>query len=98
MSGLAGIGDLVVTCLSRHSRNRFVGEEIGRGRSLDDVISSMNMVAEGVHSSRAVYELSRSAGVEMPITKAVYEMLFDAKPVQQAILELMTRDPKQERD
>ncbi len=98
ISGLAGIGDLVVTCLSRHSRNRSVGEEIGRGRSLDDVISSMIMVAEGVHTSRAVYELSRTAGVEMPITKAVYEMLFDAKHVQQAILELMTRDPKQERD
>ena len=98
LSGLAGIGDLVVTCLSRHSRNRYVGEEIGRGRSLDEVISSMNMVAEGVHSSRSVYELSRAVGVEMPITKAVYEMLFEAKPVPQAILDLMTRDPKQERD
>jgi glycerol-3-phosphate dehydrogenase (NAD(P)+) len=98
ISGLAGIGDLVVTCLSRHSRNRYVGEEIGRGRSLDEVISQMNMVAEGVHSSRSVYELSRSVGVEMPITRAVYEMLFEHKPVQQAILDLMTRDPKQERD
>lgn len=98
ISGLAGIGDLVVTCLSRHSRNRYVGEEIGRGRSLDEVISQMNMIAEGVHSSRSVYELSRSVGVEMPITRAVHEMLFQQKPVQQAILDLMTRDPKQERD
>jgi len=98
ISGLSGIGDLVVTCLSRHSRNRFVGEEIGRGRSLDEIISSMNMIAEGVHSSKAVYELSNFVGVEMPITKAVYEMLFEAKPAQQAILELMNRDPKQERD
>ena len=98
ISGLAGIGDLVVTCLSRHSRNRYVGEEIGRGRSLEEVISQMNMIAEGVHSSRSVYELSRSVGVEMPITRAVYEMLFEQKPVQQAILDLMTRDPKQERD
>ncbi len=98
ISGLAGIGDLVVTCLSRHSRNRYVGEEIGRGRSLDEVISQMNMIAEGVHSSRSVYDLSRSVGVEMPITRAVYEMLFQQKPVQQAILDLMTRDPKQERD
>ncbi len=98
ISGLAGIGDLVVTCLSRHSRNRYVGEEIGRGRSLDEVISQMNMIAEGVHSSRSVYELSCSVGVEMPITRAVYEMLFKQKPVQQAILDLMTRDPKQERD
>lgn len=98
ISGLSGIGDLVVTCLSRHSRNRYVGEEIGRGRSLDEVISQMNMVAEGVLTSRAVFQLSRAAGVEMPITQAVYEMLFEAKPVQQAILDLMTRDPKQERD
>jgi len=98
ISGLSGIGDLVVTCLSRHSRNRYVGEEIGRGRSLDDVISQMNMVAEGVLSSKAVYELSRAVGVEMPITQTVYEMLFEGKPVQQAILDLMTRDPKQERD
>jgi glycerol-3-phosphate dehydrogenase (NAD(P)+) len=97
ISGLSGIGDLVVTCLSRHSRNRYVGEEIGRGRSLDDVISQMNMVAEGVLSSKAVFELSRAIGVEMPITQAVYEMLFAGKPVQQAILDLMTRDPKQER-
>ncbi|MCX6177888.1 MAG: NAD(P)H-dependent glycerol-3-phosphate dehydrogenase [Chlorobiales bacterium] len=98
ISGLSGIGDLVVTCLSRHSRNRYVGEEIGRGRSLDEVISQMNMVAEGVLSSKAVFELSRAVGVEMPITQTVYEMLFEGKPVQQAILDLMTRDPKQERD
>ncbi|MEI8102331.1 MAG: NAD(P)H-dependent glycerol-3-phosphate dehydrogenase [Chlorobium sp.] len=98
ISGLSGIGDLVVTCLSQHSRNRYVGEEIGRGRTLDEIIGSMNMIAEGVHSSKAVYELCRSVGVEMPITKAVYEMLFEAKPAQQAILELMNRDPKQERD
>ncbi|MEI7695626.1 MAG: NAD(P)H-dependent glycerol-3-phosphate dehydrogenase [Chlorobium sp.] len=98
ISGLAGIGDLVVTCLSRHSRNRSVGEEIGRGRTLEEIISSMNMIAEGVHSSRAVYELSRSVVVEMPITTAVYQMLFEAKPAQQAILELMNRDRKQERD
>ncbi|NTU45007.1 MAG: NAD(P)H-dependent glycerol-3-phosphate dehydrogenase [Chlorobiaceae bacterium] len=98
LSGLSGIGDLVVTCLSRHSRNRYVGEEIGRGRSLDDIISQMNMVAEGVLSSKAVYDLSSRLGVEMPITQAVYEMLFERKPARQAIFELMTRDPKSERD
>jgi len=96
VSGLAGIGDLVVTCLSRHSRNRYVGEEIGRGRSLDDVVTHMNMVAEGVFTSKAVYDLCRTRGVEMPITQAVYEMLFEGKPVQQAILDLMTREPKKE--
>ncbi|NTU96672.1 MAG: NAD(P)H-dependent glycerol-3-phosphate dehydrogenase [Chlorobiaceae bacterium] len=98
VSGLSGIGDLVVTCLSRHSRNRYVGEEIGRGRSLDDVVSNMNMVAEGVLTSRSVYDLGRTLGVDMPITQAVYEMLFEKKPVEQAILDLMTRDPKAERD
>jgi glycerol-3-phosphate dehydrogenase (NAD(P)+) len=96
MSGLSGIGDLVVTCLSHHSRNRYVGEQIGKGRKLDDVIREMNMIAEGVHSSKAVTELSRRLGVEMPITRAVYEMLFEGKPAQQAILDLMTREPKSE--
>ncbi|NTU93626.1 MAG: NAD(P)H-dependent glycerol-3-phosphate dehydrogenase [Chlorobiaceae bacterium] len=96
MSGLSGIGDLVVTCLSRHSRNRYVGEQIGKGRKLDEVISEMNMIAEGVLTSRAVAELSSRLGVEMPITRAVYEMLFENKPAQQATLDLMTREPKSE--
>jgi len=96
VSGLSGIGDLVVTCLSRHSRNRYVGEEIGKGRSLDDVVSHMDMVAEGVLTSKSVYDLSRTCGVEMPITQAVYEMLFEQKPVLQATLDLMTREPKTE--
>jgi glycerol-3-phosphate dehydrogenase (NAD(P)+) len=96
MSGLAGIGDLVVTCLSRHSRNRYVGEQIGMGRKLDDVVGEMSMIAEGVLTSKAVVELCRKLGVEMPITQAVYEMLFEDKHAQQAILELMTREPKKE--
>jgi glycerol-3-phosphate dehydrogenase (NAD(P)+) len=96
MSGLSGIGDLVVTCLSRHSRNRYVGEQIGKGRRLDEVVGEMNMIAEGVMTSKAVIELSRKHGVDMPITQAVYDMLFEDKPAQQAILELMTREPKQE--
>ena len=96
MSGLSGIGDLVVTCLSRHSRNRYVGEQIGKGRKLEEVISEMNMIAEGVLTSRAVMELSTRLCVDMPITRAVYEMLFEGKPAQQAILELMAREPKAE--
>jgi glycerol-3-phosphate dehydrogenase (NAD(P)+) len=96
VSGLSGIGDLVVTCLSRHSRNRYVGEQIGKGRKLDDVISEMSMIAEGVLTSKAVVELSGRLGVEMPITRAVYEMLFEDKPAQQAIMDLMTREPKSE--
>jgi glycerol-3-phosphate dehydrogenase (NAD(P)+) len=96
MSGLSGIGDLVVTCLSRHSRNRYVGEQIGKGRKLDEVISEMNMIAEGVLTSKAVVELSGRIGVEMPITSAVYQMLFEGKPPQQATMDLMTREPKSE--
>lgn len=96
MSGLSGIGDLVVTCLSKHSRNRYVGEQIGKGRTLDEVVGEMSMIAEGVHTSKAVYELSMRLGVEMPITRAVYEMLFEGKPAQQAILDLMEREPKPE--
>ena len=75
-----------------------VGEQIGKGRKLDDVIREMNMIAEGVHTSKAVAELSGRLGVEMPITRAVYEMLFEGKPAQQAMLELMTREPKSEND
>lgn len=98
VSGLSGIGDLVVTCLSRHSRNRYVGEQIGKGKSLDDVVSHMEMVAEGVPTTKAVVALSRRLGVEMPITVAVYEMLFENKPAEEAIMDLMTREPKQELD
>ncbi|MCW8795589.1 MAG: NAD(P)H-dependent glycerol-3-phosphate dehydrogenase [Chlorobium sp.] len=96
VSGLSGIGDLVVTCLSRHSRNRYLGEQIGQGRKLEEVISHMNMVAEGVSTTKAVFSLSNRLGVDMPITSAVYEMLFENKPAEQAILDLMTREPKKE--
>lgn len=96
VSGLSGIGDLVVTCLSRHSRNRYVGEQIGKGKCLDEVVGHMKMVAEGVSTTKAVVTLSRKLGVDMPITSAVYEMLFENKPAEQAILDLMTREPKQE--
>lgn len=96
MSGLSGIGDLVVTCLSRHSRNRAVGEQIGKGLKLEEILGEMSMVAEGVLTSKAVVKLADRLGVEMPISQAVYEMLFEDKPAQQAILDLMTRDPKPE--
>lgn len=95
-SGLAGIGDLIVTCASRHSRNRRVGELIGKGMKLEDILKDMVMVAEGIETTKAVMELSKKLGIEMPITQAVYEMLFKNKPVKQAVLDLMTRDPKNE--
>jgi glycerol-3-phosphate dehydrogenase (NAD(P)+) len=95
-SGLSGIGDLVTTCLSRHSRNRFVGEQIGRGRSLDDVLANMSMVAEGVQTAKSGFQLSRSLEVEMPITTQVYHVLFEGKSPVEAINDLMVRDPKPE--
>lgn len=95
-AGLAGIGDLVVTCMSRHSRNRYVGEQIGRGRPLEAVLAEMPMVAEGVRTTRAVHALAQHHQVEMPISTAVYEVLFAGKTPQQAVLELMTRSAKEE--
>jgi glycerol-3-phosphate dehydrogenase (NAD(P)+) len=95
-SGLSGIGDLVTTCLSRHSRNRFVGEQIGRGRKLDEVLATMTMVAEGVQTTRSGFQLCRTLGVEMPITTQVYYVLFEGKSPVEAINDLMVRDPKAE--
>lgn len=95
-AGLSGMGDLIVTCMSRHSRNRHVGEQIGKGRKLQEVIDEMVMVAEGVKTSISAYELSRKLNVEMPITEQIYQTLFEEKPAQQAMLDLMTRQSKEE--
>jgi glycerol-3-phosphate dehydrogenase (NAD(P)+) len=95
-SGLSGMGDLVVTCTSRHSRNRFVGEEIGKGRTLDDVLGSMTMVAEGVRATQAAVALSEKHGIDMPITRQVHEILFNRKDPKKAMVDLMTRNPKAE--
>lgn len=95
-SGLSGIGDLVTTCLSKHSRNRFVGEQVGRGRKLKDVISKMPMVAEGVETTRSAYALSQNHNVEMPITTEVHKILFENKSPAEGINDLMTRDLKSE--
>jgi glycerol-3-phosphate dehydrogenase (NAD(P)+) len=95
-SGLAGIGDLVVTCTSRHSRNRYVGEQIGLGRSMDEIQAEMNMVAEGVKTAISVHELARRHDVEMPIVEAVYSILFEGKSPRAAVHDLMTRSAKRE--
>lgn len=95
-SGLTGMGDLIVTCTSTHSRNRSVGFRIGKGEKLDDIIKSMNMVAEGVKTTKSVYDWATKNNVEMPITKAVYRVLFDNVDPKDALYELMTRDPKNE--
>lgn len=95
-AGLSGLGDLVTTCISKYSRNRFVGEQIGKGRTLDQVLKEMTMVAEGVKTTESAYQLSVRHKVEMPITEQVYKVLFENKQPQRAIAELMTRDPKSE--
>jgi glycerol-3-phosphate dehydrogenase (NAD(P)+) len=94
--GLSGIGDLYTTASSLHSRNRFVGYEIGKGRLLNDILASMPAVAEGVTTTRSVLALSRKQGIEMPITEQVYEVLFNNKFPKLAISELMTRSLKSE--
>jgi glycerol-3-phosphate dehydrogenase (NAD(P)+) len=94
--GLSGIGDLMVTCMSRHSRNRHVGMEIGRGRLLKDVLGDMVMVAEGVETTRSARALAQRAGVEVPIINEVYNILFEEKEPLRACYDLMTRDPKGE--
>ncbi len=95
-SGLSGMGDLIVTCMSRHSRNRFVGEEIGKGKTLKQVLKSMNMVAEGVETSRSASQLAKKVKVETPITTEVYNILFEGKDPVKATTDLMTRDMKME--
>lgn len=95
-SGLSGLGDLVLTCTGALSRNYTVGVEIGKGRSLMDITGGMKMVAEGVKTSRAARSLARIKGVEMPITEAVYNVLYEGKPPKEAVLELMTRELKGE--
>ncbi len=95
-SGLTGMGDLIVTCTSKHSRNRHVGQQIGQGKSLDEIIKSMNMVAEGVKTTKSVYDWAVKSGIDMPITKAVYRVLFENEDPKDALNTLMTRDPKDE--
>jgi len=95
-SGLAGIGDLIVTSMSLHSRNRFVGEQIGKGKTLDEVLANMKMVVEGVPTAHSTYELAKQKGVEMPIVNAVYEVLFKQKKPRDAIEALMSRELKAE--
>ena len=96
--GLAGIGDIVVTCSSPRSRNRSVGEQLGRGRPLADVLSEMTMVAEGVRSTAAVLARAASAGVEMPIAEEVQAVLDGVRTPAQAVASLMMREAKSELD
>jgi glycerol-3-phosphate dehydrogenase (NAD(P)+) len=95
-SGITGLGDLVTTCNSSHSRNRFVGEEIGKGKKIKDIINHLQMVAEGVPTAKAGYYLSLKYKVDMPITREVYKVLYKNKPAIRAFKDLMGRKKKEE--
>ncbi len=94
--GLSGIGDLIVTCSSKHSRNRYVGERIGKGEKLSAILKEMKMVAEGVSTTKSAYELSKKFRIELPITHKVYDVLFNDMPAHKAMLSLMKRKLKTE--
>jgi glycerol-3-phosphate dehydrogenase (NAD(P)+) len=95
--GLAGLGDLLTTCVSPQGRNRQVGEQIGRGRALEAILAETQSVAEGVPTTRSLVQLAEKYQVQMPITQQVHEILFQGKNVLFALSDLMTRDPKPER-
>lgn len=96
-AGLSGLGDLVVTCTSRHSRNRGVGERLGKGEKIEDILASMEMVAEGVRNAKSVHDLAQKHGVPMPIVDEVHAILYRAKSPKQAVKDLMTRDAREEK-
>jgi glycerol-3-phosphate dehydrogenase (NAD(P)+) len=96
LAGLSGVGDLITTCVSKHSRNQYVGYNIGQGKSLNEILADMVMVAEGITTCRSARELARRHGVEMPITEAVYAVLFEDLSPREAVANLMTRPLKAE--
>jgi len=89
--GLSGYGDLIVTCLSKHSRNRQLGQLIGEGKTLEDITSDMSMIAEGIFTAKSVHHLQLKHNVEMPIHEAIYQVLFQKKDPKNSVAELMTR-------
>lgn len=98
LSGLTGIGDLIVTCASKHSRNRKAGMLIGKGYTMEEAMKEVKMVVEGVYSAKAAMELSAKYDVSMPIIEQVNEVLFDGKSAKEAVMDLMLRDKKPEHD
>ena len=94
--GLAGMGDLIATCSSKLSRNHHVGEQLGRGRSLEDIVSEMNMVAEGVKTSRAVVDLAATVDVEVPIAEHVVKVLYEGVSPKDMVRSLMQRQARGE--
>ena len=96
LSGLAGMGDLVLTCTGGLSRNRRVGAKLGQGMTLQQILDEMKMVAEGVKTSYSVHQLSQQLGIEMPLSNEVYQVVHEDKPAMQAVEDIMTRDLKPE--
>lgn len=96
LTGLAGLGDLILTCTGHLSRNRQIGVELGRGRKIQDITAGMRMVAEGVRTTQGIHSLAQFLGVGMPITEQVYRVLYEGHDPRAAILELMSRELKQE--
>lgn len=94
--GLTGLGDLATTCFSPNSRNRTVGYELGRGRKINDILASMDSVAEGVHTAKALHGLARKLKIDMPITEAVYHIIYMNKPASKVVQDLMSRKLKKE--
>lgn len=97
-SGLAGMGDLIATCTSRHSRNAKAGRALGEGKTLQEILDSTNMVVEGVWTTQAAYQLADSLNVELPITRQVYAILFEGKSAREAVIDLMERDATREEE
>lgn len=95
-AGLTGIGDLIVTCASKHSRNRYVGESLGKGEKIDDILAKMSMVAEGVPTTKAVFEQAKKLGITMPIIEATYSILYENACAKEMVDKLMGRELKGE--
>ncbi len=95
-AGLSGIGDLIVTCTSMHSRNRRAGILVGQGKSMEMALKEVGMVVEGVTTAQAVYELAQHHHIDLPITTAIYNVLYGKQDVKQAVYDLMTRSKKNE--
>lgn len=96
LAGLSGLGDLILTCTGELSRNRTVGFELGRGRTLEDILATLGHVAEGVKTAKSAYDLSRKLGVEMPITTEVHKVIYEQKPAFQAVVDIMNRALRKE--
>lgn len=96
--GLSGVGDLVVTCTSVHSRNWRAGNLLGQGQPLEEVLANMGMVVEGVNTTQAAMELAQMMEIEMPITQTIYEVLYEQKEIKTAAKEIMLRDGKKENE